>query len=173
MESLDFSFLSFLEFLNKVSTVAFFIYFHQHTLSLSLSRARSHLEHRASVKRFVSFQFLVGRTPCTRDQPIARPLPIQDNTNRIKADIRDLGGVRSHDPSVRAIEDRNLSFTSNFMAQRWEVGWMLKWSVERSGLDLSRYCSRICLEELRKITKNAIQVSRHCGRDSNPAPLKC
>jgi hypothetical protein len=36
------------------------------------------LEHRASVKRFVSFQFLipkpVSRTSWTGDQPIARPL---------------------------------------------------------------------------------------------------
>jgi hypothetical protein len=41
----------------------------------------SHLEHRASVKRFVSLQFLnpktVGRIPWTGDQPIARPLAIQ------------------------------------------------------------------------------------------------
>jgi hypothetical protein len=45
----------------------------------------SHLEHRASVKLFVSLQFLnpktVGRTPWTRDQTVARPLPTQDITN--------------------------------------------------------------------------------------------
>jgi hypothetical protein len=50
------------------------------SLSLSLSVAPT-LEHRASVKRFVSLQFLnpktVGRTPRTGDQPIARPLPTQ------------------------------------------------------------------------------------------------
>jgi hypothetical protein len=42
-------------------------------------------EHKASVKRFLSLKFLnpktVGRTPWTRDQPVARPLPTQDNTN--------------------------------------------------------------------------------------------
>jgi hypothetical protein len=42
-----------------------------------------HLEHRASVKSFVSLQFLnlrhFGRTPWTGNQPVARPLP---NTNR-------------------------------------------------------------------------------------------
>jgi hypothetical protein len=41
------------------------------------------LEDRASVKRFVSLQFLnpktVGRTPWKGDQPVARPLPTQDN----------------------------------------------------------------------------------------------
>jgi hypothetical protein len=41
------------------------------------------------VKRFVSLQFLnpktVGRTPWAGDQPDARPLPTQDNTNRINA----------------------------------------------------------------------------------------
>jgi hypothetical protein len=39
------------------------------------------LEHRTSVKRFFSLQFLnpktVGRTPWMVDQPVARPLPIQ------------------------------------------------------------------------------------------------
>jgi hypothetical protein len=43
------------------------------------------LEHTASVKRFGSLQFLnfyiVGRTPWTGDQPVARPLPAQGNTN--------------------------------------------------------------------------------------------
>jgi hypothetical protein len=43
------------------------------------------LEHRASVKWFVSLQFLnpktVGKTPWTGDQHFARPLPTQNNTN--------------------------------------------------------------------------------------------
>jgi hypothetical protein len=43
------------------------------------------LKHRASVKRFVSLQFLnpktVGRTLWTGDQPVRRPIPTQDNTN--------------------------------------------------------------------------------------------
>jgi hypothetical protein len=43
------------------------------------------LKHRASVKRFVSLQFLnpktVARIPRTGDQPVAKPLPTQDNTN--------------------------------------------------------------------------------------------
>jgi hypothetical protein len=45
----------------------------------SLRSCCSHLEHRASVKRFVSLQFLklktVGRTPWTGDQSVAKPLP--------------------------------------------------------------------------------------------------
>jgi hypothetical protein len=48
------------------------------------------LEHKAYVKRFVSLQFLhpktVGRTPWTVDQPVARALLTQDNTNTINAD---------------------------------------------------------------------------------------
>jgi hypothetical protein len=48
------------------------------------------LGHRASVKHFVSLQFLnlktVGRTPWTGDQPDSRPLPTQGNANRINAD---------------------------------------------------------------------------------------
>jgi hypothetical protein len=43
------------------------------------------LEHRVSVKRFVSIQFLnlktVDRPSWTRDQPVARPLLTQDNVN--------------------------------------------------------------------------------------------
>jgi hypothetical protein len=42
------------------------------------------LEHRASVKRFVSLQFLnprtVNRTPWTGDQPVTRPLPTDRTT---------------------------------------------------------------------------------------------
>jgi hypothetical protein len=43
------------------------------------------LEHKASVKRFVSLQFhnpkTVGRTPWMRDQPVSMPLSIQTQTN--------------------------------------------------------------------------------------------
>jgi hypothetical protein len=63
------------------------------------------LEHRASVKRLVSLQFLnpktVGRTPWMGDEPVARPLPIKTQTN-----IHAFSGIRMHDPSVRAGEDR-------------------------------------------------------------------
>jgi hypothetical protein len=42
------------------------------------------LEHRASLKRFVSLQFLnpktVGSTPRTGNQLVARPLPTRSNT---------------------------------------------------------------------------------------------
>jgi hypothetical protein len=51
------------------------------SLSLSLFPVAPTLEHRASVKRFVSLQFLnpkiVDRTPWTGDQPVTRPFPIQ------------------------------------------------------------------------------------------------
>jgi hypothetical protein len=59
------------------------------------------------VKRFVSLQFLnpktVGRTPRTGDQSIARPLPIQTQTN-----IHAMSGIRTQDPSVRAGEDSKM-----------------------------------------------------------------
>jgi hypothetical protein len=64
--------------INKMSCYA--------NLSLFLSCFLPLLEHRASVKRFVSLQFLssntVGRTPSMADEPVARPLPTQDNTNK-------------------------------------------------------------------------------------------
>jgi hypothetical protein len=80
-------------------------------LSLSLFPVDPTLEHRASVKRFLSLHFLnpktVGRTPWTGDQPVARPLPTQDSTNteQRKTVIHALSGIRTYDPSVRASED--------------------------------------------------------------------
>jgi hypothetical protein len=54
-------------------------------LSLSHFLVAPNLEHRASVKRFASLQFLnpktVYRTPWTGDPPVAMPLPTHDNTN--------------------------------------------------------------------------------------------
>jgi hypothetical protein len=51
------------------------------SLSLSLFPVAPTLEHRTSVKRLVSLQYLnpktVGKTPWTGDQPIARLLPTQ------------------------------------------------------------------------------------------------
>jgi hypothetical protein len=47
------------------------------------------------------------RTPWTGDQPDARPPPTQDNTTQKNADthIHTSSGIRTHDPSVRAVED--------------------------------------------------------------------
>jgi hypothetical protein len=69
--------------------------------SIHISSCCSHLEHGASVKSFVSLQFLnpktVGRPPWTENQPDARSLPIQSNTN---TDIHASSRIRTHDPSV-------------------------------------------------------------------------
>jgi hypothetical protein len=76
----------------------------QQPLSLSIFLVAPTLKHRTSVKSFISLQFLnpkkVGRIPCTGDQPVARPLSTQDNTN-----IHASSGIRIHDSSVRASED--------------------------------------------------------------------
>jgi hypothetical protein len=54
------------------------------SLSLSLSPVAPTLEHRASVKRFVSLHFInhktVGNIPWTGDQLVARPLPTRRTT---------------------------------------------------------------------------------------------
>jgi hypothetical protein len=54
--------------------------------SVSLFPVTPTLEHRASMKRFVSLKFLnpkrIGRTPWIRDQPVARPLPTQTQNKR-------------------------------------------------------------------------------------------
>jgi hypothetical protein len=48
-----------------------------------------------------------GRTPWTGDQPDARPLSTQDNITQKNADthICASGGIQTHDPSVRTVED--------------------------------------------------------------------
>jgi hypothetical protein len=102
---------------------------HTHTHTLSLSHSHSHSlthsrsplslslslsllllplgEHRASVKRFVSLQFLnpkrIGRTSVSGDQPVTRPLPTKDNKNteQPQSDIHNLSWIRTHDSSVR------------------------------------------------------------------------
>jgi hypothetical protein len=43
-----------------------------------------------------------GKTPWTRDQLVARPLPTHENTY---TDIHVFSRIRTHDPSVRASED--------------------------------------------------------------------
>jgi hypothetical protein len=54
------------------------------------------------------FSFLIlytdSRTPWTRDQPVARPLPTH-RTELAHRDIHASSGIRTHDPSVRASED--------------------------------------------------------------------
>jgi hypothetical protein len=47
-----------------------------------------------------------GRTPWTGDQPVASSLPTQDSTTQKNADIHASSRTRTHDPSVRAVEDR-------------------------------------------------------------------
>jgi hypothetical protein len=80
--------------------------------SLSLFPVAPTMEHRASMKRFVSLQFhnpeTVGRAPWMGDQPIARPLPIQTQTN-----IHTLSGIWTHCPRVRAGEDSSSSIISD------------------------------------------------------------
>jgi hypothetical protein len=58
----------------------------------------------------IIFFFTDGRTPCTSDQLVARPLPkhrtTQTQNKRIHTpNIHSLSGIRTHDPSVRASED--------------------------------------------------------------------
>jgi hypothetical protein len=91
-------------------------YLQVHTFFLSHSSCCSLLEHRASVKLFVSLQFLDhftgGRTPWTSDQLVARPLPkhrtIQTQNKHIHTpNIHALCGIRTHDPGFRASEDNS------------------------------------------------------------------
>jgi hypothetical protein len=79
----------------------------EYNTSLFLFLVALTLERRTSVKHFISLQFLnpktFGRTPWTRDQPVARPLPKQ--TRNKQTNTHSLSEVRTHDPSVRVDED--------------------------------------------------------------------
>jgi hypothetical protein len=65
-----------------VASLMFYIWIDQRTAIVIRSPT---LDHRSSVKHFVSLQFLnpktVIRTPLRGGQPVTRPLPTQDNTN--------------------------------------------------------------------------------------------
>jgi hypothetical protein len=80
------------------------------TYSLSLFPVVPTLEHTASVKRFVSLQFLnsktVGRSPWTGDQRNTRLLHTQDNINRINADKHSCLAWDSNPQSQRSSERR-------------------------------------------------------------------
>jgi hypothetical protein len=51
--------------------------------------------------------YIVGRTPWTGDQPVARSLSTHSDTNREEThtEIHASSGIRIHDPSARASED--------------------------------------------------------------------
>jgi hypothetical protein len=73
-------------------------------LSVSLFPVAAILEHRTSVKRFVSLQFLnsktIGRTPQMEDQPVARPLPIQTRNKHRQTSMPWVG----FEPTIPAFE---------------------------------------------------------------------
>jgi hypothetical protein len=59
--------------------------------------------------QFRNHFYTAGRTPRTRDQPVARPLPIHKTTQtqNKRTNIHALSGIRTHDPRVRAGEDNS------------------------------------------------------------------
>jgi hypothetical protein len=76
------------------------------SLSLSLSVAPN-LEHRASVKFFVSLQFLNLRQSADSldgGSVHRKRATYTEHKHRINADTHALSGIRAHDPSVRADE---------------------------------------------------------------------
>jgi hypothetical protein len=86
----------------------FFVYIYIHSFVFLLLP----LEHRPSLKRFVSLQLLnfstVSRTPWTGDQPVARPLPAQDNTNKNKSRQTSMPRV-GFEPTTRVRADEDSS----------------------------------------------------------------
>jgi hypothetical protein len=79
---------------------------------------------------FYSFLIIqpVGRTPWAGDQPTARLPPTQDNTHtQNKCDIHASNGIRTHDPSVWAVEDSS-SLRSRGHCDRRQIRSYSAWS---------------------------------------------
>jgi hypothetical protein len=72
------------------------------------------------MKRFVSLQFLNPKIvgPWTGDQPVVRPLPTQNKTNRINSDIHALSEFRIHGPNVRESEEGSCLIRSGHCDRR-------------------------------------------------------
>jgi hypothetical protein len=49
--------------------------------------------------------YIVGRTPWTEDQPVARPLPTHRKHEQNKRTQTSMSGIRTHFPGVRVSED--------------------------------------------------------------------
>jgi hypothetical protein len=74
----------------------------------------------------------VIRTPWMGDRPIARSVPIQDNTTQTRIHSHPSSGIRTHIPSFRAVQDhtRSLGSSSSYLALRDiknEVRYRIKW----------------------------------------------
>jgi hypothetical protein len=88
----------------------------KYSLSLSLFPVASTLEHRASVKRFFLFSFLILRESVGflgRGTSLSQGRYLQ-HTYRINTNVHALTGIRTHDPSVRvaeAVHDLNRAAT--------------------------------------------------------------
>jgi hypothetical protein len=85
-----------------------YIYIYNVCVSLSIFfLVAPTLEHRTSVKRSVSVQFLnpkaVGRSPWMGDQSRRKAVTYK-NTEYTQTNIHALSGIRIHDPSFRAGE---------------------------------------------------------------------
>jgi hypothetical protein len=74
------------------------------SLSLSLSiSCCSHLEHMASMKRFVSLQFLhLGQSLGLLEWGFGLPQDRYQHKRRINANIHAMNGIQTQDPSIRA-----------------------------------------------------------------------
>jgi hypothetical protein len=62
-----------------------------------------------SVSLYITRSWTFGRTPCTGDQLVARPLPVhkhrKTHTHTQTPNIHALNEIRTHDPGFRASED--------------------------------------------------------------------
>jgi hypothetical protein len=129
------------------------------------------LEHRVSVKRYVSLQFLnhstVGRTPWTRDQPVARPLSTQTQNKRRQTSIPWVG----FEPTIPVFEraktvhacDRNayvLVLSENWLLCLLPAFTQFLCSAFSSTMKLEATCSSEMSVDFQRTTRRYIAEDR-------------
>jgi hypothetical protein len=110
-------------------------------VSLSLFPVPSTLEHMASVKRFVSLQFLnpkaVGKTPWTGDQPVARLLPIQTQNKHIQISMPWV----AFEPTIPAFERAKRVVSRVYSIKKYDK-WLIRKALKWRGHVLTEALSR-------------------------------
>jgi hypothetical protein len=153
-------------------------YYHSSSLSLSLSlfiSCCSHLEHRASMKRFIWHQFLRQSVGLFGRGGSARPKAATctgQRKHRINEDIHALSGIRTHDPSVRASEDISCLRPCGHCDRRiiihylWKISYLM-WFGTLGLPTLTRWIpwNAFCVDD--KVTRTPVKKFHPFRRDIN------
>jgi hypothetical protein len=77
-----------------------------------------------SLFQFLNLFYTDGRTPWTRDQPVARPLPAHRTTQH--TDIHAFSGIRTHDLSLRANDRAATMLGGSYVHKEKRTGSLIR-----------------------------------------------